>query len=143
MAGEGAAIGAVLTDEDESLAGQMALGGAIDVAAGTALSAVSRPIGELYRRARNKSRANQKLTAEESHAKERFDNARKYGGFHLDPLTASATREAHEVYQGLKLGDTGQVILDYEQKRELSIRQKVVQLIKGFGDQNGYKLPGD
>lgn len=142
MAGEGATIGAVLTDEDESLAGQMALGAGIDVAAGTALSAVSRPIGELYRRARNKSRANQKLTTDESHAKERFDNAREYGGFHLDPLTASATREAHEVYQGLKLGDTGQVILDYEQKRELSIRQKVVQLIKGFGDQNGYKLPG-
>lgn len=142
MVGEGAAVGAALTDEDESIKKQMAVGAGIDVATGTLLSTVSRPAGEFYRRLRNKSKAKQQLTVEETAAKERFDNARKYGGYHLDPLTASATREAHEVYQGLKVGDTGQTILSYEQKRELSIRKKVVQLIKGFGDQNGYKLPG-
>ena len=142
MAGEGAAVGVAMADPNESAVAQGALGAGIDVAAGTALAAISRPAGELYRRIAGKKKARQQLTATESSAQERIDNARKYGGYHLDPLTASATREAHEVYQGLKTSDAGQTILNYEQKRELDIRRRVVTLIKGFGDQNGYKLPG-
>jgi hypothetical protein len=143
MAGEGAAIGATFADEGQDVSLQAGLGAAIDVGVGSVLTGISRPAGELYRRVKGQRKARKELTATETDAQERIDNARKYGGYHLDPLTASATREAHEVYQGLKNSDAGNTILNYEKDREIAIRGKVVSLINQFGDQNGYKLPGN
>tara|TARA_E500000081_G_scaffold6930_1_gene8172 strand:+ start:3695 stop:5947 length:2253 start_codon:yes stop_codon:yes gene_type:complete len=137
MAGEGATIGGLYTDEGQDLSSEMAYGALFDMGVGTGLNVVGRPLAEFGRRALKSRKANVELNEEQAKAVSRIDAAREFGGYHLDSLQAAATHKSLQMYNDLKqvnINEGKTDIVNYEKQQELDIRKKVLDLANEFGD---------
>ena len=137
MAGEGATIGGLYTDEGQDLSSEMAYGALFDMGIGTGFNVVGSPLAEFGRRALKSRKANVQLSEEQTKALSRIDDAREFGGYHLDSLQAAATHKSLQMYNDLKqvnINEGKTDIVNYEKQQELDIRKKVIDLANEFGD---------